>query len=164
MRIGELAKQSGCDTETIRFYEREGLLTLPPREANGYRNYTEAHLVQLNFIRHCRSLGIGLAEVRILRSFQASPELACDGINELIEQQIARIHQQVESLRTLEQQLHALRDTCHAHQTARECGILQTLSRAAEGEACSCHAACPRNETPGGRYAKNLPERVGAKR
>lgn len=133
MRIGELAKQSGCDTETIRFYEREGLLSSPPRETNGYRNYTESHLVQLNFIRHCRSLGIGLPEVRILRSFQASPELACDGINQLIEQQIARIHQQVESLRTLEQQLHALRDTCHAHQTARECGILQTLSRAAEG-------------------------------
>ena len=88
MRIGELAKQSGCDTETIRFYEREGLLSSPLRETNGYRNYTESHLVQLNFIRHCRSLGIGLPDVRILRSFQASPELACDGINELIEQQI----------------------------------------------------------------------------
>ena len=96
MRIGELEKQSGCDTETIRFYEREGLLSSPLRETNGYRNYTESHLVQLNFIRHCRSLGIGLPDVRILRSFQASPELACDGINELIEQQIARIHQQVE--------------------------------------------------------------------
>lgn len=140
MRIGDLAKHSGCDAETIRFYEREGLLAAPAREANGYRNYTDAHLVQLNFIRHCRSLGIGLPEVRTLRRFQASPELACDAIDDLIEQQIARIHQQVESLRMLEQQLHALRDTCRAHQTARECGILRTLSRAAEGEACSCHA------------------------
>ena len=49
MRIGELAKLSCCDVETVRFYEREGLLAPPAREANSYRNYTEAHLVQLNF-------------------------------------------------------------------------------------------------------------------
>ncbi|MFT3850336.1 MAG: Cd(II)/Pb(II)-responsive transcriptional regulator [Propionivibrio sp.] len=141
MRIGELARHSGCDVETIRFYEREGLLAAPAREANGYRNYGEAHLVQLNFIRHCRSLGIGLPEVRTLRSFQSRPELACDAIDELIDRQIARIHAQVESLRTLERQLHSLRDTCRAHRTASECGIMQTLSRAAQGEACSCHAS-----------------------
>ncbi len=116
MRIGELARLSDCDVETIRFYEREGLLAAPAREANGYRSYTEAHLVQLNFIRHCRSLGIGLPEVRILRSFQARPELACEEINQLIDQQIGRIHQQVETLRLLERQLHALRDTCRATQ------------------------------------------------
>lgn len=139
MRIGELAKQSNCDVETIRFYERDGLLGAPAREANGYRNYTDAHLVQLNFIRHCRSLGIGLPEVRILRSFQASPELACDEIDQLIDRQIARIHQQVELLRLLERQLHSLRDTCHAHQTASKCGILRTLVQAAEGGVCSCH-------------------------
>ena len=97
--------------------------------------------MQLNFIRHCRSLGIGLPEVRILRSFQASPELACDEIDQLIDRQIERIHQQLESLRLLERQLHSLRDTCHAHQTARECGILRTLAQAAEGEACSCHSS-----------------------
>lgn len=139
MRIGELARLSDCDVETIRFYEREGLLAAPAREANGYRSYTEAHLVQLNFIRHCRSLGIGLPEVRILRSFQARPELACEEINQLIDQQIGRIHQQVETLRLLERQLHALRDTCRATQRASECGILRNLAQAAEGEGCSCH-------------------------
>ena len=141
MRIGELARLSDCDVETIRFYEREGLLAAPAREANGYRSYTEAHLVQLNFIRHCRSLGIGLPEVRILRSFQARPELACEEINQLIDRQIGRIHQQVETLRLLERQLHALRDTCHATQKASECGILRNLAQAAEGENCSCHPA-----------------------
>ena len=139
MRTGELARLSDCDVETIRFYEREGLLAAPAREANGYRSYTEAHLVQLNFIRHCRSLGIGLPEVRILRSFQARPELACEEINQLIDQQIGRIHQQVETLRLLERQLHALRDTCRATQRASECGILRNLAQAAEGEGCSCH-------------------------
>lgn len=140
MRIGELAQHSNCDVETVRFYEREGLLNAPPRESNGYRRYIDAHLVQLNFIRHCRSLGMSLPDVRRLRSFQANPELACDEINLLIDSQIDRIHQQVESLRVLEQQLHALRDSCHTNQKAGECGILRNLELAAEGEECSCHS------------------------
>lgn len=139
MRIGELAQRSDCDVETVRFYEREGLIDTPAREANGYRRYAEAQLVQLNFIRHCRSLGMSLPDVRTLRSFQANPELACAEINQLIDGQIARIHQQVESLRQLERQLHTLRDTCHASQKASECGIMRTLEQAAEGEGCSCH-------------------------
>jgi Cd(II)/Pb(II)-responsive transcriptional regulator len=140
MRIGELAQRSGCDVETVRFYEREGLLDAPEREANGYRRYAEANLFQLNFIRHCRSLGMGLPDVRILRSFQANPELACDEINHLIDSQIDRIHQQVESLRVLEQQLHALRDTCDANQKTSECGIMRNLELASAGEDCSCHS------------------------
>lgn len=140
MRIGELAKRGDCDVETVRFYEREGLLDVPARETNGYRRYSETHLVQLNFIRHCRSLGIGLPEVRILRRFQADPELACDAINDLIDRQIDRIHQQVESLRLLEQQLQALRGTCHANRKAGECGIMRNLAQAAEGEGCLCHS------------------------
>lgn len=139
MRIGELAQRSDCDVETVRFYEREGLLDVPAREANGYRSYAEVHLVQLNFIRHCRSLGMGLPDVRTLRRFQSRPELACDEINQLIDGQIKRIHQQAESLRLLEQQLHTLRDTCHANQKTSECGIMRNLAQAAEGEGCSCH-------------------------
>lgn len=141
MRIGELAKRSGCDVETVRFYEREELLDRPARESNGYRRYAEHHLTQLNFIRHCRSLGIGLAEVRTLRHFQADPDLACDEINELIDKQIVRIHQQIESLHLLEHQLHALRDTCRSKQKSSDCGIMRTLEQAAEGEACVCHPA-----------------------
>lgn len=148
MRIGELAKRGDCDVETVRFYEREGLLDAPAREANGYRRYSDAHLVQLNFVRHCRSLGIGLPEVRVLRRFQAEPELACDGINDLIDRQIARIHQQVESLLLLEQQLHALRGTCHANRKAGECGIMRNLAQAAEGEGCLCHAGGVDNRVP----------------
>ena len=139
MRIKELAEATGVDVDTIRYYEKQGLLPEPARQDNGYRNYTETHLVQLNFIRHCRSLGIGLPEVRILRSFQARPELACEEINQLIDRQIGRIHQQVETLRLLERQLHALRDTCHATQSASECGIMRNLAQAAEGDGCSCH-------------------------
>ena len=147
MRIGELAKNGDCDVETVRFYEREGLLDAPARETNGYRCYTETHLVQLNFIRHCRSLGIGLPDVRTLRSFQVSPESACEEINQLIDKQIGRIHQQIETFRLLEQQLRALRDTCHANQKASECGIMRNLAQAAEGESCSCHPVTHTNQS-----------------
>jgi DNA-binding transcriptional MerR regulator len=139
MRIGELAQRSDCDAETVRFYEREKLIEAPPREANGYRSYSDVHLVQLNFIRHCRSLGMSLPEVRILRSFQANPELAqrldlqMDALDLPVNQQIDLVASQ------LERQLHTLRDTCHANQKTSECGIMRNLAQAAEGEGCSCH-------------------------
>lgn len=139
MRIGELAKRGNCDVETIRFYEREGLLDAPAREMNGYRRYSDLDLKQLNFIRHCRSLDMGLADIRLLRNLQGNSTLACDEVNGLIDRQIGRIHQQLAALRSLELQLHALRDTCTAEQNTDECGIMRNLSQAAEGSDCSCH-------------------------
>lgn len=134
MKIGELAKLGSCKVETVRFYEREGLLEVPERKDNGYRNYTSAHLSQLNFIRHCRSLGMGLQDVRILRSLQGHPEMACDEINCLIDSQIERVHQQVKALLLLEQQLHSLRDSCQANTKVAECAILRNLEQGAGEE------------------------------
>jgi len=139
MKIGELAQRSSCSVETVRFYEREGLLEAPARETNGYRCYNDNHVVQLNFIRHCRSLGMGLDDVRTLRNLQAHPDMTCDEINHLIDGQIDRVHQQIQSLRQLEQQLHLLRETCHAKTNVGECGILRNLEQAAEGDGCPCH-------------------------
>lgn len=137
MRIGDLAKHGNCDVETVRFYEREGLLEEPAREINGYRCYTDAHVVQLKFIRHCRSLGIGLSDVRMLRRFRGDPDMTCDEINHLIDSHIERIHQQIESLHLVEQQLHRLRNTCGSNQLACDCGILRNLKLAAEDKTVS---------------------------
>lgn len=115
MRIGELAKRGDCDVETVRFYEREGLLDAPAREANGYRRYAQAQLLQLNFIRHCRSLGMALPDIRVLRGCQENPALACHQVNGLIDRQLDRIRQQLSALSALEQQLHSLRASCHGH-------------------------------------------------
>lgn len=143
MKIGELAQRSGCKVETVRFYEREGLLETPERDDNGYRNYTNTHLLELNFIRHCRLLGMGLPDVRILRSLQSQPELACDEINLLIDSKIEHVHQRIEALHLLEQQLRLLRDTCNSVTNVGKCEILHNLELAAEGKDCSCH---PHNE------------------
>lgn len=141
MRIGELSRSSGCDVETIRYYEREGLIDAPQREHNGYRRYGDGHLVQLNFVRHCRSLGMSLSDVRRLRDFERDPSLACDDINTLLDRQIAQIHEQRVSLEALEERLRALRHTCEHQQPhpASECGILQNLQQAAAGAPCECH-------------------------
>jgi len=141
MRIGELSRHSGCDVETIRYYEREGLLDAPQREDNGYRRYGDPHLVQLNFVRHCRSLGMSLSDVRRLRDFQRNPSLACGDIDTLLDRQIDQIHAQRVALEALEGQLRALRHTCENPNPhpASECGILHNLQQAAEGAACECH-------------------------
>ena len=139
MRIGELGQAAGVGVETIRYYEKAGLLSPPARQANGYRAYGPAHLERLAFIRHCRALDLPLAEVRCLLEFAARPDADCGGINRLIDEQLGRVRARLRSMRALEKQLGALRRQCDAGHAAGECGILHELVAAAQGEACACH-------------------------
>ena len=138
MKIGELAAKSGCDAQTVRFYEREGLLEEPRREASGYRRYAEHHLKRLHFIRHCRSLDIPLPEVRELLTFAAQPDRACAQVDALLDEHIARVQQRLAALRTLHKQLVALRGRCDGDPT-HSCAILESFMTAAEAHACACH-------------------------
>ncbi len=160
MLIGELARQAGCDTGTVRYYEREGLIQKPYRTASGYRSYTDGHLLQLNFIRHCRSLGMTLTEIKVLCGFLENPATSCREIGELLDRQIVRVQQQIEMMTTLEKQLAALRDCCHRELTASECGILQALVRAAGGGECACHYE---SAAPGPAVAGTSRKRAGEK-
>jgi len=139
VKIGELAKRTGCDIETIRYYEREGLLPAPPRSDGNYRQYREQDAERLLFIRHCRSLGMSLADIRVLQRFQAQPEMACEEIDALLDRHIEQTEVQIASLQRLQQQLQTLRNACQTHLTARQCGILQNLQNAASSSECVCH-------------------------
>ncbi|MFC7518223.1 Cd(II)/Pb(II)-responsive transcriptional regulator [Herbaspirillum sp. GCM10030257] len=139
MKIGELAKRSDCEVETIRYYEREGLLPTPPRSGSNYRQYSEQDAERLLFIRHCRSLGMSLDDVRALQHFQAKPEQACDEIDALLDRHIQQTALQIASLERLQKQLQTLRNACHTHMSARQCGILQNLQSAAASSDCICH-------------------------
>lgn len=141
LRIGELGRATGVDGETIRYYEKAGLLPTPSRSANGYRAYGPAHVERLAFIRHCRALDIPLADVRRLLDFVAHPELDCGDIDRLISAQLERVRARLQSMRALERQLEALRARCGEPHQAGACGILHDLVAAAQGEACACHAA-----------------------
>src|SRR5262245_41927368 len=148
MRIGELAAATGVEVETIRYYEREGLLQPPTRRTNGYRAYGNSHLERLAFIRHCRALDIPLAEVRRLLEFVAHPAGDCGDIDRLIDEQLTRVRARLESMRALERQLAQLRKRCDAGHATEECGILHELVAAAHGEACACHGEAADAQPP----------------
>lgn len=150
MRIGELGQSTGVDSETIRYYERAGLLPPPARQANGYRTYGPAHLERLAFIRHCRALDMPLAEVRRLLDFLDRPQGDCGDVNRLIDEQLARVRARLESMRALERQLELLRGRCDVAHATTECGILHELVTAAHGEGCACHGT-PNNANKPGR-------------
>jgi Cd(II)/Pb(II)-responsive transcriptional regulator len=143
MRIGEIATATGVEVETIRFYEREGLVPAPTRLPNGYRSYGPRHLERLSFIRHCRSLDMSLADVRRLLDLLDRPASRCVDADKLVDLQLGRVQARIASLRALERQLAALRARCRTPKTAAKCGILAELVHAAHGEACACHAASP---------------------
>jgi len=138
MKIGELAVRAGCDVQTVRYYEREGLLAEPRRESSGYRHYGEPHLAQLNFIRHCRALDLPLSEVRQLLQFAARPDQSCAQVNGLLDRHIALVQDRVSKLQALERQLVALRRSCDGD-TSHPCAILQSFMSATQEHACACH-------------------------
>lgn len=141
MKIGELAKRTGSEVETIRYYEKEGLLPMPPRSEGNYRQYGEDDAERLLFIRHCRSLGMSLEDIRTLQHFQGRPDLACDEIDALLDRHLQETELQIQSLQRLQKQLQALRNTCRTHMSAQQCGILRNLASAAAGSDCICHHA-----------------------
>ena len=127
------------DVETIRYYEKAGLLPAPARHTNGYRSYAPLHVERLAFIRHCRALDISLADIQRLLAFVAHPESDCRNIDQLIDAQLARVQARLQSMQALERQLTALRGRCGKSHLAWDCGILHELVAAAQHEACVCH-------------------------
>ncbi|HBM09884.1 Cd(II)/Pb(II)-responsive transcriptional regulator [Pseudomonas sp. Choline-3u-10] len=128
MRIGELSTAANVDVETIRYYEKIGLMPAPERGSNGYRSYSSRQLAQLTFIRHCRALDIGLADIRRLLEFSNHPDASCGDINHLIDEQLERVRTRLENLHALERQLQELRSCCTGNRAMHGCGILNELT------------------------------------
>ncbi len=140
MQIGQIAKLSGCTVETVRYYEKEGLIAAPERQANGYRRYNKSHLAQLVFVRHCRSLDLPLEDIQTLQTLKSIPEQQCHEISELVDSQISRIERQIRSLQQLKKQLRTLSKTCNADHIIADCMIVRSLELPTEKGQCSCHA------------------------
>jgi len=130
VRIGELAKLSDCSIQTIRFYEKEALLSEPERSEGNFRLYGSKTLDQLLFIKHCRELDLSLAEVRQLLSLQKSPDACCDNVNNMVDAHIQQVDARIRALRNLKSQLQMLRLNCRGAQAVKDCGILQGLKEA----------------------------------
>ena len=139
VKISDLSRATGVAVETIRCYEKSGLLQPPARLANGYRGYRPSHLERLAFLRHCRALDMPLADVQgVLDALDGGAGRGADS-DALIDAQLQRVRARVKSLRALEKQLAQLRKLCDADHATHACRILGELVSAAHGEACACH-------------------------
>lgn len=127
MKIGELALATQTQVETIRYYEREGVLWQAPRSESNYRIYGPEHVERLAFVRHCRSLDMTLDEIRVLLRFKDAPQAECGEVNALLDEHIGHVASRIRELRQLEKQLKALRAQCVGARRAESCGILNEL-------------------------------------
>ncbi|KQV86169.1 Cd(II)/Pb(II)-responsive transcriptional regulator [Pelomonas sp. Root1237] len=128
MRIGELSRLTGTKVDTIRHYEREGLLAPPPRTDAGYRVYGPPDVERLHFIRRCRSLDMNLAEVRALLALQGDGHGGANGagVHALLDAHIDHVSARITALQELEKELRALRARCQGDEPA--CAILEGLA------------------------------------
>src|SRR5512135_1299176 len=113
MRIGEVARTVGLPAATIRYYEHEGLLARVARSDSNYRSYGPEVIDKLGFIQQCRSLGIGLVEIRRLLALAAEPGADCGEVDAMLDEHIEKVRQQRRQLAKLERNLRALRADCH---------------------------------------------------
>lgn len=131
--IGELARRTQCQPETIRYYEREALIPKATRTAGNYRVYGDAHVERLAFIRNCRALDMTLDEIRQLLRFRDVPGAAIHAAHALLDEHVAHVAARICELQKLQRQLRALRRRCEAARADGECAILDELSQASSG-------------------------------
>jgi MerR family mercuric resistance operon transcriptional regulator len=126
-QIGALSARSGVNIETIRYYERIGLMPPPPRSEGRQRVYDASHLKRATFIRRSRELGFSLDQIRDLLGLGRGHGLTCAAVKTLTEQHVADIRRKVKDLKKLERILGDLAARCRGNQVP-ECPILDALS------------------------------------
>jgi len=127
MTIGKVAKQAGVGVETIRFYEREGLIDDPRRHSSGYREYAPDVVHRIRFIRHAKELGFTLREIRELLELRVEPDRKCGDVLELAEAKIADIDERIRKLKKMRRALAALTRDCQRGRPTEECPILRAI-------------------------------------
>ena len=128
MRIGELAKATGTKAETLRYYEREGILPAADRTDSNYRDYSQNHLAALTFVRRARGLGFSMAQVRELLALSDHDEKPCEDVDQLVLQQLSDVDSKIADLTTLREELAQLSRSCQSDRIG-ECRIVESLGR-----------------------------------
>lgn len=132
-QIGWLSARSGVNIETIRYYERIGLMPPPPRSEGHRRVYDTSHLKRATFIRRSRELGFSLDQIRDLLGLGRGHDLTCAEVKNLTEQHVADIRRKVKDLKKLERILGNLAARCRGSRVP-DCPILDALSATADRE------------------------------
>lgn len=127
LSIGQLAQRAGVGVETVRFYEREGLLEEPSRKPSGYRQYDDAVIDRLRFIKRAKELGFTLKEVKELLSLRLEPTSRCADVKSKAEVKIADIESKIRTLQRMKKALVKVTKECSGIGTTSECPILDAI-------------------------------------
>jgi Cu(I)-responsive transcriptional regulator len=136
LRIGDLAKATATKVETIRYYERIGLLPTPGRTAGNYRAYDRRHLERLSFIRHARELGFSIEAVRDLLQLSDDPERPCEDADRIARAHLADIKRRMARLAALKAELERMLARCEGGRIA-DCRVIEVLADHTHGQCIS---------------------------
>jgi MerR family copper efflux transcriptional regulator len=127
--IGKVARRAGVGVETIRFYERQGLLTAPIRKDSGYRLYPEHVLGRIRFIKRAKELGFSLKEIKELLELRRNSPAPCEDVCEKAQAKIANIEGKIAMLTKMKQALSELFAACQVRASSADCPILEFLEK-----------------------------------
>lgn len=127
MRIGELARATGTKAETIRYYEREGVLPAADWTDSNYRDYSDDHLATLTFVRRARELGFSMAQVRKLLALSDRDDKPCQDVDQLVQRQMVEVERKIADLSSLRDELGQMLRSCRADNIG-ECRIVESLA------------------------------------
>lgn len=131
LTTGQLARQAGLGVETVRYYERKGLVAEPERRKSGYRQYPKESVARLVFIRRARLLGFSLAEVQELLDLQDSKKGTCGDVQRRIQSKLAEVDQRIQDLEEIRRTLVRLAAACVAEAPTTECPAIKELAHTA---------------------------------
>ncbi|WP_419806188.1 MerR family DNA-binding protein [Terriglobus sp.] len=132
LRTSELARNGGVNPQTLRYYEREGLLPEPPRLDSGYRLYPENAVSRIRFIKRSQELGFTLDEIRDLLALRVDRQRDRGEVRRIAKSRLAEIDARIQSLQTMRTALEHVARNCHGHGPADECPILLAIDSAGE--------------------------------
>ncbi len=118
-----IIKKADVPIDTIRYYEKVGVLDRIQRSENNYRVYTDQTLADLLFIKHCRELDISLSDIKTLKEMKAQPKRACTEVDNLVNKYLIEVSEKIERLLLLKETLIDLKQHCSTDRTVDECGI-----------------------------------------
>ncbi len=127
LTIGQVARRAAIGIETVRFYERQGLIEEPARKESGYRQYPEDVIARLRFIKRAKELGFSLKEIKELLGLRVDPDTTCREIKRQAEAKIADIEGRIQALQRIKNALLQLTAVCRGHGPTSECPILDAL-------------------------------------
>jgi Hg(II)-responsive transcriptional regulator len=127
MRTHEVAERAGVNTQTLRYYERRGLLVEPPRSPAGYRDYPPAAVEVLRFVKRSQELGFMLADVGELLALAEGGPQSCETARALAEAHIAELERKIADLQRMRASLAALVETCRRPRAHRSCPLLDAI-------------------------------------